>query len=442
VIMQHYFNSLADHATSRLSKDERFLMNFGAEDSDFVRLNHAQIRQAGSVRQRVLSIDLILGNRHAPGMVCLSGEAEMDRARIDGLLEELRGKLTHLPEDPYLLYSTEVRSTERHAENRLSPAQDVVTQIQEAAKGLDLVGLYASGGIHSGFANSMGQRNWFSSYSFNLDFSVYHQGDKAVKADFAGMTWDAGGFAQKMNLVREQFAYLTREPRTIAPGHYRVYLAPAAMQDLLSTMAWGGFGLKDHRTKQTTLIRMTEGGAKLHPAVTIKENVKDGVAASFNGAGYLKPDETVLIERGEFRNCLASPRSAKEYDVPTNGANEFEAPESTDLTAGDVPRDEILARLGTGLYINNLHYLNYSDRPACRMTGMTRFATFWVEKGEIVAPVNVMRFDETIFRVLGENLIGLTRERDLLLDSSTYGARSTGSMRLPGALIEGFHFTL
>ncbi len=39
---------------------------------------------------------------------------------------------------------------------------------------------------------------------------------------------------------------------------------------------------------------------------------------------------------------------------------------------------------------------------------MTRFATFWVEGGRIVAPVNVMRWDDTLYRMLGENLEALT----------------------------------
>ena len=30
------------------------------------------------------------------------------------------------------------------------------------------------------------------------------------------------------------------------------------------------------------------------------------------------------------------------------------------------------------------------------MTGMTRFASFWVEHGKIVAPVNVMRFGAVV----------------------------------------------
>ncbi len=176
--------------------------------------------------------------------------------------------------------------------------------------------------------------------------------------------------------------------------------------------------------------------------MTIIENTRDGVAPNFQEAGFIRPDKVVLIENGVYQNCLVSPRSAKEYGVPTNGASNGETPESVEVAAGDIPAAEILPRLGTGVYINNLHYLNYSDRPACRITGMTRFATFWVENGAIHAPLNVMRFDETLYRMFGENLVGLTAERDLILDSSTYGGRSTSSSRVPGALIEDFTFTL
>ena len=73
---------------------------------------------------------------------------------------------------------------------------------------------------------------------------------------------------------------------------------------------------------------------------------------------------------------------------------------------------------------------------------MTRFAAFWVEGGEIMAPINPMRFDESLYRMLGDKLIGLTKEREFLFDTGTCFQRSTGSMYLPGALIEDFTFTL
>ena len=139
---------------------------------------------------------------------------------------------------------------------------------------------------------------------------------------------------------------------------------------------------------------------------------------------------------------LVSPRSAREFGIATNGANGGEAPESLDMAAGTLARADALKTLGTGLMIGNLWYLNYSDRMGCRMTGMTRFATFWVENGVIEAPLNVMRFDDSAYRMLGDNLLALTQERDWILDSGSYGERSTGSARLPGALIKDFALTL
>ena len=103
---------------------------------------------------------------------------------------------------------------------------------------------------------------------------------------------------------------------------------------------------------------------------------------------------------------------------------------------------DVLAALDTGIYVNNVWYLNYSDRTSSRITGMTRFATLWVENGAIRAPLNVMRFDETIYRMFGDNLLALTNEREFLMDSSTYRRRSTASSRVPGALVRQFAFTL
>jgi predicted Zn-dependent protease len=440
--LQGRFQDLAGHVQSRLHAGEEYLAEFYAEDSDFARFNKASIRQAGHVTQRSISIELVQGSRHSSAASTLSGEPATDRARCDAVIEELRGRLPHLPEDPHLLISREVRPTETHGTDELPDAGTALAMALDAAAGREFVGIWASGGIYSGFANSLGQRNWFSSHTFNLDWSLYHRADKAVKCSYAGFSWDDAEYRRRLDSALGQLEILGHDPKTIPPGKYRVYLAPDALSEILGMLAWGAFGLKSHRTKHTTLIKMVEEGATLHPAVTIRENTRDGAAQNFQGMGFIKPDAVTLIEKGRFIDCLVSPRSAKEYGVPTNGANSVEAPESIEMDAGDIPVAEVAERLGTGILVNNLWYLNYSDRPNCRMTGMTRFATFWVENGKIAAPLNVMRFDETIYRALGEKLVGLTRERAFILDASTYYQRSTGSWRLPGALIDDFTFTL
>jgi hypothetical protein len=44
--------------------------------------------------------------------------------------------------------------------------------------------------------------------------------------------------------------------------------------------------------------------------------------------------------------------------------------------------------------------------------------------------------------MLGDNLEALTAERELRLDSSSYGSRVLSSVTLPGALLSEMNFTL
>jgi len=434
------FYGYVDDLSAMLSGGEVLLANYSGEKSDFVRFNHSLIRQPGSVTQMEMSLRLIDGQRHVCSSTTLTGESEVNQAKLAAMLDTLRGDLPHVPEDPYLLYATDVCSSEEVHDDTLPATEDAVDAVLAAGEGRDLVGIYASGVIEAGFANSLGQRNWFARPSFNMDWCFYHQRDKAVKTAYAGFVWDNEQFNRKVATAREQLAVLAGDPRTIDPGEYRVFLAPSAMQEILGMLCWGGFGLKDHRTKNTPLLKMIADGATLSPVVTLRENTAGGLAPRFSARGYAKSDSVTLIENGQYRNCLVSPRSAAEYDVPTTGGRE--SPESLELAPGMLEETRVLEALDTGLYVNTLWYLNYSDRPAGRITGMTRFATFWVEGGRIVAPLNVMRFDETVYRTLGENLIDLTAQREFLPDSDTYFARSTDSMNLPGALIDNFRFTL
>jgi predicted Zn-dependent protease len=440
--MRDYFLSIADYLDSLLRGPEEYTCVFAGEDSDFARFNRARVRQAGRVTQRKLSLDLIEGRRHASAEVTLSGDTVPDRSRLATTVETLRDIRARLPEDPYLCYATEVCSSDRSHPNQLPDGAAMVEEILTAAAGQDLVGIHASGAIHAGFANSLGQRNWFTRHSFNLDWSLHLHTDKAVKARYAGFTWEREQLHARMSAAVHQLEMLARPARTLSPGRYRIYLPPMALEEIISLLGWGGFGMRAHRTGTSPLRRMVEEGASLSPSVTLSENTAAGVAPDFQAAGFVRPDRVILIEDGRYRDCLISPRSAAEYGVPGNGAGEHEAPLSMDMAPGDLPTGEILQALGTGVCVGNLWYLNYSDRNAGRLTGMTRFATFWVENGRIQGPVNPMRFDETVYHLLGNGLMGLTAEREMLLDPSSYGARSNSSARLPGALVDGVSFTL
>ncbi len=370
----------------------------------------------------------------------LAGELEQDLKLLLPTLKTLRHRLDFLPEDPYLAFSTEVNQSEYHHDSAGISSHEAIDQILQLADGMDLVGILANGSQYSGFANSIGQRNWHSTMNFNFDWSCYHASDKAIKAGYAGFDWRQDTLRTKLESIKQQLAIVARQPKTIEPGRYRAYLAPTAVSEILGLLSWGGFGLKSHRTKSTPLIQMLEQDRTLAASITLHENHARGLAPMFTRTGFIKPSQVKLIEDGRYQKCLVNSRSAIEYHSMTNADSEY--PESLDLAAGHLKRERILSELDTGLYIGNLWYLNFSDHNACQLTGMTRFACFWVEDGNIQAPVNVMRFDDSIYELLGTNLLGLTQERELIVDCTSYGSRSNSSTELPGALVESMRFTL
>jgi predicted Zn-dependent protease len=440
--MREYFYDLAAFLDTQLQRNEQYTCWFAGEASDFVRFNHSAIRQAGHVRQLYFTLHLIDGLRHAKITATFGGTLDADRPLLLRMLQDLRARLPDLPDDPHLLVSTEVKSSEHAPPSRLPPTTAMVDEVLTAGQGHDLVGMLAVGPICHGFANSLGQRNWHESASFNLDWSLYGNGDKAVKSGYAGFEWDTAAFREKFSQALAQFSMLQRAPVSVPPGAYRAYLAPAALNEIVGMLNWNGLSEKALRTKQSCVGRMRDEDVRLHPSVNIMEHAAAGLAPSFQGEGFLKPERSVLIEEGRLSGSMISPRTAKEYGLVTNGAGDGEAAHSLDMTGGDVPMSEVLKQLDTGVYVANLWYLNFSDRINCRLTGMTRFATFWVENGEIKAPLNVMRFDDSLYRIFGNKLIGLTQERELVIDSASYGARSTDSTRLPGALVSDFTFVL
>ena len=442
--VHRWFEQLADATFASLEPDEELHLSFAGEDTDFVRFNGGSIRQAGSIRQCQVELDLIAGLRHTRAGVELSGDLAVDTAHVADIVAMLRAQRAAVPEDPYLLLPDGAATSHHVADAALPDPDEVIGRITAAGSGIDaaMVGVYTAGRTHAGFAGSAGQRHWYSAASFDLDWSFHLHADVSSKHRHAGVSWDDDAFSVTVASARTQLEVLSRPAIHLDPGTYRTLLAPAAVAELIDLLSWGGFGLQARRTRETPLLHLVDGTDAFSPMVSLTEDTAGGVAPHFNEDGFVRPPTVELVVAGRAGDALVSPRSAQEFGVATNGASAWESPESLAMAPGDLAAADALAALGTGLAVGNLWYTNYSDRSACRITGMTRFATFWVEDGELAAPVSVLRFDDTLYRLLGERLEALTDRAELILDSSTYERRSTVSSRVPGALVSAMTYTL
>ena len=440
--MRAYFQKISEYLFNNLETNEILILNFDAEQTDFVRFNHAKIRQAGNVNQATLTLSLILKRKSLNSIIRLSLDYQKDSVLLLRTLHYLRREIPELPHDPYLMYERNINSFDMDASDNALNAFDMTSSILDNCSSLDMVGILSSGVMMKGFSNSLGQFNWHENQSFNLDWSMYTKSGKAIKQNYSNHAWDEKTFHSLIDESKQKLSVIDNKEYAIKPGEYKVYLSPSALNEIVDMLSWGGFSYKANKIGSSPLHLMMKGEKKFHNMVTFTEDLTNGISPKFHSDGFVKPALTELIVDGEYKTSLISPRSALEYSVNHNAAEYYESPVSINLKEGSIQSDKILDNLRDGIYISNLWYLNFSDMNKGRITGLTRFGCFKVTNGEYQGPINTMRFDETVYNIFGDKLVGLTNKKQLLIDSSTYEERSTHSSTIPGAIVDDFKMTL
>ena len=440
--MDKYFSILNNYIFSLLSKEETLITNISGENSQFIRFNNSKVRQTGLIDDMSYSITLICNNRKTSISMTLTGIESKDKLIISNYLEKLRNNINHMPEDPFIVMPILSDSSKEKYSGLLLNQKDSVDHLLPIMQGVDLTGIWASGKIFSGNANSLGLEHWFETETFGLDYSLITPSKKMVKACFAGTHWDQNQYENFVKESKNKLKLMYKNPVKIDPGKYRTYIAPDGVSDLLSMLSWGGISEASIQQGDSSLIKLKNLESKLSPCFTLSEDFSNGMVPRFNGMGEVAPEKLPLIVAGTLKNTLVSSRTEKEYNVPTNYASSDEGLRAPIMTAGDLNERDVLGNIDKGVYLSNLHYLNWSDRIGGRITGMTRYACFWVENGEIVAPIENMRFDDTIYNIFGSNLERSTDKLHLVPNVGTYDGRNLGGTYCPGIMLSSFSLTL
>ncbi|MEH2288560.1 TldD/PmbA family protein [Nostoc sp.] len=436
------FNQLIETLLNKKAENEQFTVRLSSEISQFTRFNHAKVRQTGCVADGWIELTLMQDQRNSVRQFPFTGNWEVDWQLAYSALQELRDELILLPIDPYLvLPSGNNISREIHSGNLLA-AEAVVSTVLELVAELDFTGIYAGGMVIKAYGDSSGQKHWFATDSFTLDYSLFSPSGQAVKGTFAGSDWDKSAYIAKINEAKKQLELLSHPAKELPRGQYKTYFAPAAVADLLVMLSWGAVSEADIQQGNSALAALSRQEKQLSLRFSLKENFQRGLVPRFNELGEMAAPELPVIEKGYLLNTLVNSRTAKEYQKIANGANGSETLRAPEVSPGNLIFEQIFPSLDTGLYVSNLHYLNWSDRHTGRITGMTRYACFWVENGEIIAPIENLRFDESLYRFWGENLVDLTDFQEFIPEVGTYESRQLGGSLVPGMLVKDFTYTL
>ncbi len=440
--MEQLFDQLGQRLFNELGGDEHLSLSLRGESSHFSRFNAARIRQTGLVDDGSLDLELIIGQRRSGSAMSLTGNIAKDTDQALAELKRLREEVPQLLEDPYIVLPASGQDSRSISHGDLLDPATSSDQLAPAIRGVDLAGIWASGRIYRGNANSLGSRHWFETDRFTLDYSLVSPQEKMVKATYAGSDWNQAEYEASIAASIDQLTMLDRPTITIEPGQYRTFIASAGVADLLSMFSWNGLSELTLRTGESAFLRMREGGETLSPLFSLAEDFSNGQVPRFNDIGEVAPPRLDLISAGHLQNSLVSSRTAREYGIESNFAAGHEALRSPRMAPGELAEADILNSLGSGVYLSNLHYLNWSDSSNGRVTGMTRYACFWVEDGAIQGPIANMRFDDSFYHFFGDNLAAVTSELQMNPDVDTYGGRGLSLTECPGILLSSFALTL
>ncbi len=321
--------------------------------------------------------------------------------------------------------------------------EDRLQYFNQAAAGLETADLSLSG-IFSCGSSTIAQINTRSPHT---QFYRATDAQVSVVLAHAALKWEvqAEQSAQKRaeltpERLHDDLAFLVEHyrhdtPQQIPLGAYDVVFGPAAVAELVDTMAW--FGLSGGMMKRGYSFLTDEqiGQSVFSDKISLIDDPRRletfPFARDFTGINRVPYP---IIERGIFKGWTWNQDDADEFGAKPTGHTV--AHKSLVLAGGqqnvrslkdlvNLPREREL------LYIPFLHYMNIVNPSKGVVTASSRFGALLLKNDNIVAiPYNV-RLTQSVFDIFGDRVAWLSQTTQPYNVSKSYGSRNPAAIIVP-----------
>ena len=229
-----------------------------------------------------------------------------------------------------------------------------------------------------------------------------------------------------------------------APGTYRAVLEPYAFADLLWYFGFSSLGALSLLEGRSFLSGRL-GERVFDPSFSLYDDALEprGLPKAFDFEGVPK-QRVALVEEGvakdvvwDRRTGFRAGRASTGHALAAPAQAQGPYPFNLSVPGGDASPDELVERVGDGIYVTRLHYLNLVDPREGIITGMTRDGTFRIEGGRVTKPLLNLRFT-TSFPALVGALLGLSRDVKLVNQSDYYDERYPFGALVPTVATKAF----
>jgi len=347
------------------------------------------------------------------------------------------------PKPASVPYSASTVRTSPEAATRI--AETILAAAASGAPGGRTAGVVNVGGESLHVLNSTGlDRSTATSAAHTNVLVDRPERDPPVSGWSEGAHWDVRRLAAERvgREAAERVAAST--PEAVAPGRYRVLLRAPAVSELVSYLAFLGFG--GHGEVEGWSCLRRQRGKRVAPSeVDLRDDARSPLTfpTAIDAEG-VATRATPLIERGIARPVVTDVLTAGRLGRALSGhALSPEAP-SGDwgpipshllLARGDAREEELIRETRRGILVTRFHYVRVVDPGRSIITGMTRDGTYRIEHGEIVGPARNLRFTQSVLETIRDTeLLG----RELRFTGSERGGAAA---TVPDLVSRSFRFT-
>ncbi|MDP3234758.1 MAG: TldD/PmbA family protein [Myxococcales bacterium] len=387
-------------AAKKLEPKAEVFVGLESSKRAHVRFARNEVTTAGEVDEAALTLSVQLGNKAAT-----SSSNQTDDASIAAMVERTVRLAKLAPEDPELMPVLGPQKVVRNelafdpkvdaldAKGRAGLVKDALAPGRELA--LSAAGFLFQWSGLVGKASSAGLVQVHPATGLQLTVTARTpSGTGSGRGQFYGRRLQ-GLDARAVAKNACDTAKRSENPRKLEPGRYTVVLEPAATanfaESLLSSM--------DQRAADEgrSFFSKAPGSSRVgeqlfSPLVTLRSDPRNTRTPMlpFDGEGRALQAQP-WITAGRI-DALGASRfwAAKTKREPIGGHGGFE------LAAGTTPRAKLLEGITRGVLISRVWYTNWVDGQTLLLTGLTRDGTFLIENGQIVAPVNNFRFNQSV----------------------------------------------
>ena len=441
------FQDICSQVFNVLESNEQLTIYLEGENSQYFRFNDSKLRQSGIIEDYAVTISLFSGKKSLQSATTVSSDIESSVNNLKNEINALRDPLSLIPDNEFTSFPDNFDSIEIIKSGQLPDRNEILDALMDIITKDYLTGVWTSGKIFRACSTSEGANHWFEKDSFIFDFSLIDKKENMVKVLFPGNCWDKSKFNAAFEEASDKLKLMNKPKMELKPGKYRVWFEPHAVADFVDMLNWNGVSESSLRNGSSSLLKMRKDNVKLSDKFSLDESFDRKSTAPFNSRGEVS-ENVSIIKNGVLKNTLINSKTALEYGLDSNFAEDVnswgmgEYLRAPLMHGGDIKLDERIKQLGTGIFISNIHYLNWSDNLGGRITGLTRYSCYWVEDGKMVAPIKTMRFDDSFYNFFGKNLEGVGENVLSRPVIETYDGRNPGETTCPGILVNDFELTL